>query len=368
MAVLKILRTFGLSVLLLAILAGMGGIARADSFNPADYQILQLGTLNNSNDIVKAYAINDNSQIVGVATPTSGRSAAFIFNAVQSQDGAAYSGRMTAIDPTARTSTAYAINNAGQTVGDNLHGTGKKAVSSSYMAHNGVITSMVRDGLAYGINERGQVVGTAGGQAYMWSSDGGRVNLGTNLRTAVDINYNGVVVGQTTSGSGYVLDTQTGNLVTYSGMQMKAVDRHGAAIGTTSVGGVTRSYMIANGVITEIEPGSGAGTFPVEALSMNDKGLVVGSANGRAFVWDAASGMFDLNNLLPAGSGWDYLVAAEDINNLGQIVGWGIFNGKVRSFLLTRVAAVEASAVFMLIGSGLLVFLRYRQARQRQGA
>jgi probable HAF family extracellular repeat protein len=42
----------------------------------------------------------------------------------------------------------------------------------------------------------------------------------------------------------------------------------------------------------------------------------------------------NLNQLLPAGSGWE-LLEATDINDAGQIVGYGRFQGRIRAFLLT---------------------------------
>jgi probable HAF family extracellular repeat protein len=44
--------------------------------------------------------------------------------------------------------------------------------------------------------------------------------------------------------------------------------------------------------------------------------------------------MTDLNNLIPAGSGW-ILVEATAINKAGQIAGVGTINGQTRAFLLT---------------------------------
>ncbi len=46
--------------------------------------------------------------------------------------------------------------------------------------------------------------------------------------------------------------------------------------------------------------------------------------------------MTNLNNLLPAGTGWE-LGAAYGINNKGQIVGTGKFKGQDTAFLLTPV-------------------------------
>lgn len=55
---------------------------------------------------------------------------------------------------------------------------------------------------------------------------------------------------------------------------------------------------------------------------------------GHPFVWSAATGMRDLNDLLHPGSGW-VLNSAADINAWGQIVGTGTFKGEVHGFLLT---------------------------------
>jgi uncharacterized membrane protein len=55
---------------------------------------------------------------------------------------------------------------------------------------------------------------------------------------------------------------------------------------------------------------------------------------GRPFVWDPVRGMRDLNDLIPASSGWT-LQTVSDINAWGQIVGTGTLGGEVHGFLLT---------------------------------
>ncbi|MDX1252485.1 MAG: DUF11 domain-containing protein [Gammaproteobacteria bacterium] len=50
--------------------------------------------------------------------------------------------------------------------------------------------------------------------------------------------------------------------------------------------------------------------------------------------WELTNNMQDLNGLIPANSGW-VLFNASGINNAGQIVGWGAFNGQIHGFLLT---------------------------------
>jgi hypothetical protein len=44
--------------------------------------------------------------------------------------------------------------------------------------------------------------------------------------------------------------------------------------------------------------------------------------------------MRDLNDLIPASSGWN-LQSVSDINIAGQMVGTGTINGEVHGFLLT---------------------------------
>jgi probable HAF family extracellular repeat protein len=44
--------------------------------------------------------------------------------------------------------------------------------------------------------------------------------------------------------------------------------------------------------------------------------------------------MIDLNTQLTSNSGWE-LQDAWDINNSGQIVGWGLYNGETHAFVLT---------------------------------
>jgi probable HAF family extracellular repeat protein len=54
----------------------------------------------------------------------------------------------------------------------------------------------------------------------------------------------------------------------------------------------------------------------------------------HAIVWSETAGMQDLNNLIPANSGWT-LEFAFAINDSGQITGRGSINGQDHAFLLT---------------------------------
>src|SRR5262249_47040321 len=104
--------------------------------------------------------------------------------------------------------------------------------------------------------------------------------------------------------------------------------------------GCAHAFYWAGGAMQDL--GTLAPLFDLsEAYSINGYGRVVGSSfedirmpsMGHAFLWDPFLGMRDLNDLIPAGSGWIFK-QARGINDNGEIVGVGMHNGEVRSFLL----------------------------------
>ncbi len=113
------------------------------------------------------------------------------------------------------------------------------------------------------------------------------------------------------------------------------------------------------------------GTTDSYAYGINDFGQVVGeSANHtgdapKYFLYTGGT-MYDLGSLLLPGSGvTDFAVAANggSINNLGQIVGYGTFNGYQHALRLDPVAAPEpASAVLLSLGPLLFAARRRRSA------
>lgn len=75
-----------------------------------------------------------------------------------------------------------------------------------------------------------------------------------------------------------------------------------------------------------------------EPLALNNLGQVVGTAtdpnyNWHRFVYNKSS-MADLQELVPANSGWEIDVVV-DINDRGQIIGIGTTNGETHAFILT---------------------------------
>lgn len=161
---------------------------------------------------------------------------------------------------------------------------------------------------AYGINDRGQAVGIAdtGGfnyHAFLWTRRRGMVDVGP--WTALAVNNLGQVVGN------------NGHAVLW-----------------------TRGHGLRD-----------LGTLPggndSSAAAINEFGQVVGWSttasspySSHAMLWLPYFGMWDLNDLIPANSGW-VLYSATGINNRGQVVGNGTINGREHAFLLTPRVSVQ---------------------------
>jgi probable HAF family extracellular repeat protein len=100
------------------------------------------------------------------------------------------------------------------------------------------------------------------------------------------------------------------------------------------------------GLLPDIDPGLGG----TSAIGINDNGQVVGLFGSssldnyyRAILYEEGT-LYDLNNLIPANSGWT-LERAFDINNQGQIVGTGVVNGQEQDFLLTPTNGTDPQPV-----------------------
>lgn len=135
----------------------------------------------------------------------------------------------------------------------------------------------------------------------------------------------------------------------------------GAAVSGTTPGGtsIRRAvrWDLSGPVPTILDLGSLGRTF-AEAKDVNDAGQIVGfvtnisGLSDRAFLWENGV-MTDLNDLLPANSGW-VLRSAEGINEQGWITGFGTFNGVTRAFVLVP----EPATLSLLAGAGLLALRR----------
>jgi probable HAF family extracellular repeat protein len=124
--------------------------------------------------------------------------------------------------------------------------------------------------------------------------------------------------------------------------------------------GYEHAFMWSGGVMTDLGT-LGGNSF---AYGLNQAGDVVGYSslnNGASHAFLERNGLLvDLNSLLGAGSGWE-LMAAYGINDAGQIVGTGMFQGQERVFRLDpTVSAIPepSGATLAALGLGLLVLVR----------
>ena len=259
-------------------------------------------------------------------------------------------------------SAAADINSVGSVVGyaDDSNGTdhaviwflGNQTLHNLETQNQGIISQ------ANGINDAGQVVGQRGNHAFFWQSDvQGFIDLGTlggasSSAAAINNAPNPQIVGWATlaagsqhafrhAGTGAL--TANDDLGTLGGTssQATAINDLGEVVGyATTASGATHAFKTsANKAISlhTDDLGTLGGTIS-KAFAITDTGLVVGESydvngNLHAFIWDSVNGMQDLNNLIPANSGW-VLESAQGICDCGCIVGYGFVNGHTHAFLL----------------------------------
>lgn len=216
---------------------------------------------------------------------------------------------------------------------------------------------------AHGVNAREQVVGASstddGLRAFLYE-DGSMWSLGTlggNSSRAWAISESGRIVGLSrVSVDSFVshaflwengIMTDLGSLGgpdTFS--EALALNASGTVVGRSTIAGSQqqRAFRWRRGVMTDV--GTVAGLPFSRANGVNASGVIVGTASpfqgfsGRAFVWRSFQ-ITDLNERIPADSGW-LLTSAEGVNDRGQIVGFGTFQGQTRAFLLTPYPAPAA--------------------------
>lgn len=322
----------------------------AFSWSPPGGPMQNIGTLPGSNNFSRGYAINDLGVIVGESDNNNSR--AFRWDSVNGLSG------LTRLAGDNDRGVAHDINNAGVIVGISSNGTVSRPTrwTNGVAADLGTIAGTASaTGRAWAINQNGQIAGlstSASGtsQATLWSA-GAITNLtslgdGTRFSQAFGINDLGVVVGS----------SSTGQTV-------------GQLIGTTSTTAITRAFAWTGGTMTELAPFNlyGPGnTGPTTnyhsvANDININGLIVGNSQriaGSAAVatlWQNGVAI-DLNTLIAPGSGWN-LLSAEGINNAGDIVGFGTFQGSSRAFMLT----IPSPGAAMVLGLGGLFAARRRR-------
>ena len=177
-----------------------------------------------------------------------------------------------------------------------------------------------------------------------------------------DVNSSGVAVGSSTDGTAvlhaFAYNGSMVDLGTLGGSGNTAatgINSAGQIVGTSNLApNVSHAVMWENGGITDL--GTLYGAASSGASAVNGDGQVVGNSDGRAFLYAAGDIsnpgnslliMNDLNNLIAQNSGW-LLQSAVGINNHGQIIGAGSFNGVTHYFMLTP----QANLAQVVVGSG----------------
>jgi probable HAF family extracellular repeat protein len=303
----------------------------------AAYVVEDLGVLPGDTGSV-ALAINAHGDVVGWSA-NSADTRAFVYTTA--------GGMVQLPSPSDRPRTvARDINDAGVVVGGaNKGGTD---LGHAVVWSNGTVEDLgtLATGFyseAYGVNNLGQVVGysyTDGGAGmgvHGFSRRPGEALLDitpdSDTGYASDVNDAGQVTGYKTALGGYHAFRWAGGTFTDLGVLPGFAHSFGSAINAS--GQVAGSSASASGNTERVFRSDSEATLTNlggvgetnSAMGINASGSMVGvgrptSGLKRAFLYTDAGGLQDLNTLIDPSSGW-FILNATDINDAGQIVGYG---------------------------------------------
>ncbi|CAA9429208.1 MAG: hypothetical protein AVDCRST_MAG80-449 [uncultured Rubrobacteraceae bacterium] len=375
------------------------------------YTVRDLGTLGGASI---ARDINDSGQIVGQSQNASGQNRAFLWD----------DGRMTDLGTLGgTTSFARGIDDTGRVVGFSRNSNNQ---IRAFLARNSDMTSLgtltgFSSSEAWHINDSGLAVGrsfnsTSQGRAVLWEN-GQIKDIGASLKTpyseAWGINNFGQVVGEAGSvdqkGKAFLYDNRTGEVTDldtvgrasapsvfpYQYSEAMGINDEGQVVGwsyrsTINDPPSTPSGPEGKAFLYEKDMGVPATVLPLNPLDgdlysrardINESGRAVGWSRGingneaeqySAVLWEEGK-VTDLNDLIPANSGWK-LIDAYAINESGQIVGSAFKDGnendpgQLRAFLLTpdttapKVKSISPANNATLIAPGANVTATFSEA------
>ena len=376
----------------------------ADAFVPHQYQVTDLGTLGGTSSL--AYGLNEAGDAVGIAEDSGGISRAFVWS----------DGTMTALPDLGFGGVAYDINSSGDVTGAvdtgqdysrPWDGRSSNVDNVALWQANQLINLGNLGGIPRGegrkITNDGWIVGTASAplpavpEEDIWQRAFVAMPGDDALRDAEafpdDIRSYIIDLNGAKQAPGFsVSDNRGGPQATQAGrwqfnsdgsvqsivpLKPFASGQTSVALGINEAGEVVgRSaaadgqnvtvYWGANQTSPELLPvlSDNPGSY-VRAWQINDSSLAVGELRDAtdserfATLWAKDTDSWnniDLQTLIPDDSGWD-LSGALSINNSGQIVGYGTFDGEQRGFLLTPESVPEPGLLF---GMGAIALLATR--------
>jgi probable HAF family extracellular repeat protein len=337
------------------------------------YTVADSGTLGGSTSF--AYGINSSGQVTGLASVEfDGGLRAFVYDGAMNDLGTL--------------GGSHRFGSYGWDINDSEHITGWARTSNEAQhafLYDGTMHDLGTLGGSYSIgqsiNSSGMVTGwseTANGGQHAFLYDGAMHDLallgGFEHTSSIGygINDQGHVVGAFDPvGDGwyqhaFLYDGVFHDLRTLGGTssEARAINAHGHIVGfaNTAQNANTHAFLY-DGTMHDL----GIDGLNSAAYGINSNGHVVGQAgdaNGRtyAFLYTNVTGMVDLNSLVDPSLGYE-LLNATDINDAGQIVGYGVLGGQYHAFLLTPVP--EPHTMAPLVMGIAMVRLRFTRSSNR---
>jgi len=266
---------------------------------------------------------------------------------------------------------AWGINDSNVIVGEYLPGNPAFFIIEAFKYENGIVTglgylSSSSYSSAHAVNREGQIVGESSTNstasvihAVLWDNSS-KVDLGVlsgNYSSASAINSSGIIVGEssvegTTNVQAFIYTNSITPLGTLGGdySTAKSINDAGVVVGesTEVTAGITnlQAFIYQNGSMNSLGAHAAVlGADSSSASAINNQGQLVGYLGfgqlTQAFLFDGTN-LVNLNQYIPASSGFTNLASADAINDKGQIIGSGtLTNGDYHGYLLTPLASSE---------------------------